>query len=658
MTGRLRTIRARIVLLVVLVTVVGLGSVVGYATWASHRASTEDGRRYGVEVAQGVASDVERVMNEPVQTARDLAATFAAQASVGGAERDSSDRMLLAVLAAHKGFLGTWTVWEPNAFDGRDAAHRKDPRSDASGRYIPYAVIGKDGKASVTPLVDYEKEGVGDYYLQPKKSGKEVVLDPYTYAIDGVDVLMTSVCIPVTVNGTFAGVAGVDTSLDSLQSTLSGITPLGTGRVELVTASGTVIAGPKGATVGKPAEPSLVKAAATVAASGRTVQSTGTTRLVRGEALVVDVPVTVGETSVWTLRVALPLSTLEARASHMRDVILLVGLAGLVLSVVVGLLVAGGVVRPLARLGRQLADIAEGQADLTRRADENAGGEVGDLARSFNRFVGRISDLVREMRDGAHAVAAASSHLYDSSNALADTAERTAREAGEAEQSVSRARDGVGASAQAIGEMRMSIEEIARNASEASGVAGRAVDMGREADAAIERLATSSGQIEDVVRLITSIAEQTNLLALNATIEAARAGAAGKGFAVVAEEVKQLAQQTAEATEDIVAKVATIRADTGQAAEVMRAVGEVIERIDGYQTTIAAAVEEQTATTVQMADNMASVGTATDGITTSVGQVTAAAQTSASAIEQTRSAAEELAQVGQRLSRLVDEFVC
>ena len=161
-----------------------------------------------------------------------------------------------------------------------------------------------------------------------------------------------------------------------------------------------------------------------------------------------------------------------------------------------------------------------------------------------------------------------------------------------------------------------------------------------------------------MVALISSIAKQTNLLALNATIEAARAGAAGKGFAVVAEEVKQLAQQTADATEDIVAKVATIRSDTGQAAEVMRAVAEVIERIDGYQTTIAAAVEEQTATTVQMADNMSSVGTATDGITTSVGQVTAAAQTSASAIEQTRAAAEELAQVGQRLSRLVDEFVC
>ena len=289
MTGRLRTIRARIVLLVVLVTVLGLGSVVGYATFASQQASIEDGRRYGVQTAEAVASDVERAMNEPVQTARDLAATFAAQASVGGADRDSSDRMLLAVLAGHKGFLGTWTVWEPNAFDGKDAQHRKDPRSDASGRYIPYAVIGSDGKASVTPLVDYEKEGVGDYFLLPKKTGKEVVLDPYTYAIDGVDVLMTSVCVPVTVNGTFAGVAGVDTSLDSLQAELSTIAPLGTGRVELVTASGTVIAGPKGTTAGKPAEPSLVKAAAAVSASGKTVQTTGATRLVSGDALVVEV---------------------------------------------------------------------------------------------------------------------------------------------------------------------------------------------------------------------------------------------------------------------------------------------------------------------------------------------------------------------------------
>ncbi|WP_143447911.1 methyl-accepting chemotaxis protein [Kineosporia sp. R_H_3] len=658
MSGRLRTIRGRIVLLVVLVTVVGLGSVVGYATWAGRATSLEDGRRYGVEVAEGVASDVERAMNEPVQSARDLAAGLGAQAAAGRADRDASDRTLLAVLGGHSGFLGTWTVWEKDAFDGADAAHRTDPRSDATGRYIPYAVIGKDGKASVTPLVDYEKEGVGDYYLLPKKSGKEVVLDPYTYAIDGVDVLMTSVCVPVVVGGKVVGVAGVDTALSSVQERLSGVRPLGTGRVELVTASGTAIAGPAGTVVGKPAEKSLVAGAARVASSGRTSVTTGTTAIVDGPALVVDVPVRVGESSTWTLRVALPLATLDARAAHTRDVVLGVGAVALLLAVLVGLFVAGTVVRPLDRLNAQLADIAEGRADLTRRADEQAGGEVGALAVSFNRFVGRIADLVREMRDGAHAVAGAAGHLSDSANALSETAERTSREAGEAEESVGRARDGVGASAQAIGEMRASIEEIARNASEASGVAGEAVGMGRQADDAIERLATSSAEIEDVVRLITSIAEQTNLLALNATIEAARAGAAGKGFAVVADEVKQLAQQTAEATDDIVAKVATIRTDTGQAAAVMRAVAEVIERIDGYQTTIAAAVEEQTATTVQMADNMAAVGAATDGITTSVTQVTSAAHSSVSAITQTRAAAEELAEVGQRLSRLVDEFVC
>ena len=146
-------------------------------------------------------------------------------------------------------------------------------------------------------------------------------------------------------------------------------------------------------------------------------------------------------------------------------------------------------------------------------------------------------------------------------------------------------------------EMGLSIREISRNTSEAAQIAGVAVTEAARATETVEQLGSRPREIGNVIKLITSIAEQTNLLALNATIEAARAGDAGKGFAVVASEVKDLAQETARATEDIGARVAAIQNDTGGAVDVINRISEVIAKINDYQTTIASAVEEQTATT-------------------------------------------------------------
>ncbi|MBD7952575.1 MULTISPECIES: methyl-accepting chemotaxis protein, partial [Oerskovia] len=149
-------------------------------------------------------------------------------------------------------------------------------------------------------------------------------------------------------------------------------------------------------------------------------------------------------------------------------------------------------------------------------------------------------------------------------------------------------------------QMGASIREIAQNSNEAAKVANRATDRAASTNVTVQKLGTSSQEIGDVVKVITSIAEQTNLLALNATIEAARAGEAGKGFAVVASEVKELAQETAKATEDIARRVEAIQDDTSSAVGAIGEIADIIGRINDYQLTIASAVEEQTATTTEM----------------------------------------------------------
>jgi methyl-accepting chemotaxis protein len=187
-------------------------------------------------------------------------------------------------------------------------------------------------------------------------------------------------------------------------------------------------------------------------------------------------------------------------------------------------------------------------------------------------------------------------------------------------------------------------------------VAGEAVGVAERTTSTVTQLGNSSREIGDVVKVITSIAEQTNLLALNATIEAARAGEAGKGFAVVANEVKELAQETARATEDIARRVEAIQADTTGATAAIEQIAAVIGRIHDYQTTIASAVEEQGATTSEMNRSVGEVAGGSSAIAAGVTGVAAAAATTTQGVEQTRAAAEGLATMSAELQQLVSRF--
>jgi methyl-accepting chemotaxis protein len=204
--------------------------------------------------------------------------------------------------------------------------------------------------------------------------------------------------------------------------------------------------------------------------------------------------------------------------------------------------------------------------------------------------------------------------------------------------------------------MGVAIQEIARNAADAAGVASGAVREAAAANETVDKLAESSNEIGSVLKLITAIAEQTNLLALNATIEAARAGEAGKGFAVVANEVKELAKETAKATEDISQKIEAIQGDTRGAVEAIEEISSIIGQINDIQTSIASAVEEQTATTNEIARNVSEAARGSGEIAENITGVASAAQGTAKGAEETQRAASELAQMASALQHLVDRF--
>jgi methyl-accepting chemotaxis protein len=397
----------------------------------------------------------------------------------------------------------------------------------------------------------------------------------------------------------------------------------------------------------------------------------------------------------------------EAAITHVNGVVgssqrwieILLAVVGL-LGVTIALLIARMIGAPIRELEAASRDIARGSLDIDVRYQ--AGDEMGGLASSFRQstatlqaVIGELQVLIDASREGRLGVrgdagkfegvygdlVASTNALLDNlveplrfmaenTDALASSAEELtavsqqlgtgAAEASAQSQVVSAAAEQVSRSTQSVAtsteEMSASIREIAKSASESARVASQAVRMAEDANGTVGKLGESALEIGTIIKVITSIAQQTNLLALNATIEAARAGEAGKGFAVVANEVKELAKETAKATEDIGRSVQAIQGDTSAAVAAIGEIATIIGQINDISTTIASAVEEQSATTNEMGRNVTESAQGSSEIARNIVSVAEAAQQTSHGASQTMTAANELARMSAGMKQLVAKF--
>jgi len=310
----------------------------------------------------------------------------------------------------------------------------------------------------------------------------------------------------------------------------------------------------------------------------------------------------------------------------------------------------------LSDMVERFKDVAQGEGDLTKRIPITSQDEIGELAKWFNVFLDKLQEMIKSVANAAGQVGNASEDVSKTAEQISANSQETSAQANVVSTTAEQVSHNLQTVATGAEEMGTSIREIAKNATDAAKVATGAVKVAGTATATIAKLGESSAEIGQVIKVITSIAEQTNLLALNATIEAARAGEAGKGFAVVANEVKELAKETAKATEDISHKIEAIQTDTKAAVDAIASISVVINQVNDISSTIATAVEEQNATTNEMSRNIGEAARGSGEITSNIAGVAEAAESTSRGATDTQAATRQLVEMATQLRRLVDQF--
>ncbi|WP_395023203.1 methyl-accepting chemotaxis protein [Dongia sp.] len=692
------SLNAKILISVVTALVLGLAVTTFFISDRSAGITRDLSEQNGKQIATTVASDVQRDLNVAMRVTETMRDAFIGLYGAGNKDRATYLAMLESAVKANPQFVGVWTAWEPNAFDGKDVEYvNADGKAtfpnadlhDATGRFIPYVFTTTPGSFGHAPLLDYTKPGPGDYYLLAQKSGKQQIIEPYSYDVDGKTVIMTSLVTPIVIDGKVLGVVGLDLDLAAIQERLAKVKPYETGSVSLISNAGNFAAYEDPKFVMKPINEqneSLGRAKEAVA-KGQKLEFSDFSKSLQVNILRAFVPVEIGTTGTpWSVMVNLPEDKILAPVKSLTISTVVAALVlVLALSAIVAFLIRSLVVRPVGGLTQAVQTLADGNTAITVPATTR-GDELGVMARAVEFFRQKLIEIdelraktaaaeqesaaarrkgMLELADSfessvkgvVEAVSASAVELEASAKSMSSVAEEVTRQSTAVSAATTEASANVSTVAAASEEMSASIAEISRQVAASSGAARSAVGETDSAANTVQELAKAAEEIGDIVRLISDIAGQTNLLALNATIEAARAGDAGKGFAVVASEVKSLATQTGRAAEDITSRIQRIQSVTGDAVKAMDGVRSTISKVEEIATTIASAVEEQSAATREISGNAGQAAAGTDEVARNVERVKNAAGDAGSAAGQVREASGELAQQSEALRREVDSFI-
>lgn len=639
------------------------------------------------ELGRTHEKEVQLQLDNAMMVAKTLQKTFTSMRRTGVDNRAVYNAVLEDTMKAHPEIAGAWAGYEPNALDGRDSEYMgQKPHNETTGRYVTYFYnFGKGIQPYyLTSLDTLADDGTGDYYRVPFETGQPFVVDPVMYDIDGVDILLPSFVYPLKdEQGKSIGVIGVDMSVNDIASKFAKLTPMGTGTVSLISNKRKWVAHPDKSKIGQPlgkGDERQTAALDKLANEDIVIEEFGTQHHLFLPVQIKDV------NSPWFIAISIPTQTLTKTADAIMWNMIVVALV-LVVVLVVSLQVTGKLIirNPLNASVGMITQLQQGNYDVeitgTERADEV--GEMNTALQTFRDNAKRMLQLEEEQKETLiraskqraedrermaqqlevtlgqtiSNITASAQKMKQDAGQMSDISRSSIDQAVMVAASAEESSSNANAVASATEELSASINEISAQVQLSSTTTQEAVAESGRANEMVRRLAVSAEKIGEVVSLINDIAAQTNLLALNATIEAARAGEAGKGFAVVATEVKNLANQTALATDEIAKQVSSIQDETRGTVQAIKSVSETVMNVNEIASTIAAAVEEQGAATSEISSNVQQAAAGAAEVTATISQVREGAEVSGGQAEQLQASVDEMDASIQVLGEEVRSFL-
>ncbi|MBQ0132713.1 MAG: hypothetical protein KBT18_11230 [Comamonas sp.] len=627
------SLRNQLLLLVSCIVLAGFTLTLAFLTHRAANLQQATALHHVQEMADKYSKQASAPLLKALDTSGAMANALVAMQQTGHADRTLANQMLREVLVSNPGFISAWTIWEPNAFDGRDAEYVDTEGHDSTGRYVTAVMRGEGGRVALGPVAGYETEA---YYQSPKATGKRALMEPFKYNLAGKEILQTAIAVPIQINGRFVGVAGVGVALSALQELAQGIQVYETGYGSILSNGGVFLGDKDPGNVGKQLstamgfEPHMVSDLLAHMRAGKRHQIVFNDPLLdNAQATVVQVPMNLeGIDTPWVFLATVPTEKIQEEIVALQWMAVGLGLLSIVLTSM-GLAVAVDrlVLRPIGGEPSDAAALAKhvAQGDLSHTIAVRAGDDAS-LMYQLHRMQESLQKLVSQVREGAQSVASASAQI---SSGNQDLSSRTESQASALEETASSMEE-LGSTVRQNADHAMDASKLATDASSIARQGGESVGKVIQTMQGIDE---SSRRIADIIGVIDGIAFQTNILALNAAVEAARAGEQGRGFAVVAGEVRSLAQRSAEAAKEIKQLIndsvqrVTIGSDqVNEAGEMMERVVHAIHSVSTLFQEISAASREQSAGVSQVGEAVTNMDQATQQNAALVEEMAAAAQ--------------------------------
>ncbi len=697
--NKIKSIQLKITLMTGLFLIIAVTSLVINSATTMREEGALLAKTEAIGLARQKASNIQVAIEVALDAARTTAHALTVvpeNRNMDLLSRDVVNKILISVLQKNPDFLGTYTAWEPNSFDQKDQDFSRKEGHDESGRFIPYWTSGEKG-AVVEALVGYEDTTkdelggrAGDYYLIPRETKNEAIIDPYVYPVQGKDTLITSLVVPVIRQNQFYGIAGVDISLAFLQKIADDLDLYDrTGKMLLISHKG-IISGLTG-------HPELV---------GKHLKEfekhpEGQKRILEGiknkqeltlfdeeEGLLkVQVPISIGSTTTdWAIMIQIPEDKIYEAANANMAKQIIIGIILILAGIVILWWISRTIALPLRNTSKILTRISD-QGDFSKRVEVSQVDETGQMGNAINVLMDALQAAISDLNTVMEAVSKGNlmervsneqkgdlNQLSQTTNRSIDLLMEALSQVNSTTQQVNSGANELAASAQALAsgtsEQAASLEEVSssmaevasqtkannENAIQASQLTGKTMGVVEKGNQqmqdmlkSMDEISNSSTNISKIIKTIDEIAFQTNLLALNAAVEAARAGKYGKGFAVVAEEVRNLAARSAEAAKNTTELIENSAKEVENGVENAGKTAEILTDINDSITKVNDIVAEIASVSVEQQNGI-------EEINKGLNQVNEVIQQNSSISEETAASSEELSGQSAMMQQLVGRF--